>query len=583
MDATREIITRAKDLLAREQAAAAYDLLAPALHQAPGNIELLLVLADTLNDLDRPADATAAYRDILALAPRHTFALKEVRAAADAVATMLRLADTAERMRAYGEARENFEAALHLDPRSHVALTRLLIICGFEGRLADAERYHGRLIEALAAADLAQVQRNDLVTMIYQAVMRPLPRALYDRLRDAFDAQNTALAAQIPPPPRPSHPKTAGRLRIGYLSSGLRDHPIGHVTAGLFAAHDRSKVEVHVFYWPLGEATPYTERIRNDADFFRTTNDAGEMIEAIVVADLDVLIYLDGYMLPDLLPVIARRPAPRQVYWLGHAGACDITGIDAFIADDIVVPPEDENLYRAEVIRLPAPYHPASPHTIGPDMSRAEAGLPETGFVFCAFNNPEKIDIATFESWMRILARVDESLLWLSRTRSAAIAENLRAAAQERGIDGARLIFADRLPDKALHLARHRHAGLFLDTFGLNASTTALDALWAGLPLVTVTGDRFASRIATTFLRAVGLGDLACQTPAAFEDRAVELATHPQNLAEVRARLAANLTTEPLFQTDAFCRKLEAALAAYVATHPDRSFREPDAASGPRA
>lgn len=197
-------------------------------------------------------------------------------------------------------------------------------------------------------------------------------------------------------------------------------------------------------------------------------------------------------------------------------------------------------------------------------MSRAAAGLPAEGFVFCAFNNPEKIDTPTFDVWMRILARTPGSLLWLSRTHSAAIEGNLRAAAAARGIEGHRLVFATRLPEKAAHLSRHRHAGLFLDTLGLNASTTALDALWTGLPVLTVTGEGFASRIATSFLTSLGLDELICGNVADFEERAVTLAAQPSRLAGVRERLAVHLESRPLFHIEAFCRTLETAFLEIV-------------------
>lgn len=531
---------------------------------APSNVQPLLALAEALTQMDKPAEATAAYRQVLKLEPAHPVALGKVREAVAAMETLLQLAFTADQMNAYGEARENYEAVLLQDPHSVLALSRLLSMDGVEGRLAEADLHHRRLAEALDAVDLAAVHPTNLAIAAYQSIMRPLPRATYAAVCEALDRQMIARAAQLGPLPSPP-PKTGTRLRIGYLSNFLRDHPIGHVTAGLFAAHDRAKVEVHVFYLPDGGPNPYTDQIRRGAEHFHTAADAAEMARTIAQENLDLLIYLDGYMSPSLLEVIARRPAPLQVYWLGHAGGCEMSAIDAMIADEIVIPPGEEHLTRARVVRLPGPYHPASPHAIGPAMTRTEAGLPETGFVFCAFNNPDKIDTPTFDLWMRILARVEGSVLWLSRTQGQAIETNLRAAAETRGIDGARLVFAQRLADKAAHLARHRCAGLFLDTLGLNASTTALDALWAGLPLLTVTGDRFAARIATTFLTTLDLPELICRTPAEFEARAVELATRPEALAHSRERLASNVTHRPLFQIETFCRTLEAALTAFHA------------------
>lgn len=553
MDALTDLIGAARAELARENAQRAYELLVQTLPAHPQSAPLLMALAEVLTDLDRPAEALETYHRILTFEPTHAEARRAIAEAKAAKDLLLDLAFKAEKLRAFEEARENYEAVIHEAPYTIQALARLLFIDGIEGRLAEADRHHAMLVAALTRADLAAEDPELLATVAYQAIMRPLPPALLATVTGALDDRVTQIAAKIGPLPAPA-PKRIGRLKIGYLSNHFRDHPIGHVTAALFAAHDRSIFEVHVFYMPTGEPNPYTEQIRAGAEHFHTAS-IGEMAHVIAQQSLDLLIYLDGYMVPSLLAVMARRPAPKQIFWLGHAGGCDLRAIDRVIADEIVWPEID-----AKVMRLGGTYHPASPHAIASEMSRADAGLPQDGFVFCAFNNPEKIDTPTFDMWVRILKRTPGSLLWLSRTHSAAIEENLRAAAGARGIDGSRLVFARRLPDKAAHLARHRHAGLFLDTLGLNASTTALDALWAGLPVLTVTGTRFASRIATSFLTSLALPELICGTVKDFEERAVSLATDPAALAGLRERLAAQFKTRPLFQIETFCRTLENAL-----------------------
>lgn len=551
MDDVSRLIDAARAALAQENPERAYELLLPVMPEHPRHAPLLVALADILTDLDRPAEALATYHRILTFAPNHAEAQRAIAEAKTVKDLLLGLAFKAEQLRAFDEARENYEAVIHQAPRTIQALVRLLILDGIEGRLTEAERHHALLVAALTGADLEEEDPEHLATVAYQSIMRPLPPALLANVTAALDRKVTKIAAKIGPLPPPG-PKRIGRLKIGYLSTHLRDHPIGHVTAALFAAHDRTKFEVHVFYVPTGEPNPYTQQIREGAEHFHTAR-VGEMAHVIAQQSLDLLIYLDGYMTPSLLAVIARRPAPKQIFWLGHAGGCDLRAIDHVIADEIVWPDAD-----AKVVRLSGTYHAASPHAIAPEISRAEAGLPTDGFVFCAFNNPEKIDTPTFNMWMRILARTPGSVLWLSRTQSAAIGDNLRAAAGARGIDGGRLVFASRLPDKAAHLARHRCAGLFLDTLGLNASTTALDALWAGLPVLTVTGERFAARIATSFLVSLGLPELICASPEEFEARAVTLATDHVALARLRERLATQRESRPLFQIETFCRTLEA-------------------------
>ncbi len=454
----------------------------------------------------------------------------------------------------YPVARAGYEAVLGRDPRHPFALSRLLTFDGMDGRFADAERRHRALVEALSAADLDAVHWPYLATIAFQHQLRPLPHPLYKAVTRALDRR---LAAQ---PLTAARQAMAGRrLKVGYLSGLFRDHPVGHVTAALFAAHDRARVEVHVFH-RASPPNPYTETIRKGVEHFVTLPVAPRaMAEAIAARDLDVLIYVDGYTEVDMLQAVALRPAPVQAFWLGHPGGCDISAIDYVIADATVVPPGEEGLYDARVVRLPGPYHCASPQRIGVPMSRAAAGLPEDGFVFCAFNNPEKIGRAVFDCWMNILKRVPDGVLWLSQGPGAA-AENFRRAAVERGVEGDRLRFAGRVPDKASHLARHMSCDLFLDTFTFNAHSTALDALWAELPVLTVEGARFASRFGAMAARGLGLEALICKSPTEYQDRAVHLATHPDALDGLRGHLAGKRETERLFNVEAFCRGFEDAL-----------------------
>lgn len=482
---------------------------------------------------------------------------------ATALAALADKAWAADARRIYAVARENYEAVLRHDPHHVFALSRLLTIDGLEGRMDEAEARHRRLVEGLGKADLAAVHWPYLATIAFQNVVRPLPQSVYQAVTRELDRR---LAGA----PKAERKKVlAGRrLKIGYLSGLFRDHPVGHVTAALFAAHDRARFEVHVFFRPeSGAPNPYTDAVRKGAEHFVTLpGDPRGMAAAIAARNLDILIYIDGYTELDMLQAAALRPAPVQAFWLGHAGGCEISAIDYLIADATVVPPGEESLYSAEVIRLPGAYHCASPHRIAAPVSRAWAGLPEQGFVFCAFNNPEKIERAAFDIWMNILKRVEGSVLWLSRTASPAVEENFRAAASARGVDPARLIFAARVPDKAQHMARHALCGLFLDTFTFNANATALDALWTGLPVLTCEGTRFGGRFGATALRSLGLADLIVKTPAAYEARAVHLATHAEELDELRGLIAGNRYTEPLFQIDVFCRGLEEALERMAGT-----------------
>jgi predicted O-linked N-acetylglucosamine transferase (SPINDLY family) len=280
MDPLTDLIGAARAELARENAERAYELLVQTIPAHPRSVPLLMAFAEVLTDLDRPAEALETYHRVLMFDPTHAEARRAIAEAKAAKDLLLDLAFKAEQFRAFDEARENYAAVIHQEPHTIQALTRLLIIDGFEGRLAEADRHHAMLVAALTSADLAAEEPELLATVAYQAIMRPLPPTLLAKVTTALDDKVTQIAAKIGPLPAPA-PKRIGRLKIGYLSNHFRDHPIGHVTAALFAVHDRSRFEVHVFYVPTGEPNPYTEQIRAGAEHFHTAS-IGEL--AFVIA-----------------------------------------------------------------------------------------------------------------------------------------------------------------------------------------------------------------------------------------------------------------------------------------------------------
>ncbi len=469
----------------------------------------------------------------------------------------------------YPEERKAYEKLLAHRPNDIVPLTRLLALDTMEGRLEEAEARHRHLIDVIDDRKLKELSWEPLASILYRAIMWPLPPQKLKALEQAIDDKLADKARRRGLPLPTLRDGTPGRrLRIGYLSANLRNHPIGHVTADFFGAHDRAKFETFVFH-ASHHTSEHTDAARKNADhFFTLLGKLSESIKLIHSLELDLLIYLDGYMTHQLMQIVAARPAARQAYWLGHAGHCALSSIDYLITDRIVLPPEDEKAYRVKIVRLPDTYHCAARERIGPPMSRKKAGLPEAGFVFCAFNNPEKIDQKIFGAWMRIMAKIPGSLLWLSRGPSQEFEIAMKARAATAGIEGDRLVFATRLPDKKAHLSRHRLAGLFLDTTSLNASTTALDALWAGLPLLTVRGTTYASRIASSMLTALGMEDMICDSLDAYEREAIRLATNPEALTEKRERLARNRDTHPLFDMRVFARNFEAAIESMCRNPP---------------
>ena len=471
---------------------------------------------------------------------------------------------------------EALEKALDSDPDNLVALNIRLKYGLQECDFAATEAVSDRLCR-LMAKNLAQISDwRILANFAYRALFIPVPTALLRRVTDRIDTlqrQSLDAIGRLPDLPPPDPAATRRRLRIGYMTPNFSDHPVGHVTLRLFPAHDRARFEVHAFVTQgrRGGDPAYNKRHRQGVDFYHDLGElpSFEIARRIRNLGIDILIDLDGYMETASSAIMAFRPAPLQVYWLGHAGGLGLSFVDYLIADRLVVPPGEEGLYGESILRLPECYHVASPAPVPESSpSRVDCGLPETGFVFGAFNNTEKVDRRIFAAWMKILAAVPGSLLWLSALRNIpGQIEGLRRQAAPHGIDPGRLVFAERLLHKADHFARHRHIGLFLDTVTLNASTTALDALWAGVPLLAVGGDCFANRISNTMLTSIGIAEMITGDLDGYVGRAIHLATHPADLAAIAARLRQNRDRMPLFDIARFARHLEAGYEAIWARY----------------
>jgi predicted O-linked N-acetylglucosamine transferase (SPINDLY family) len=277
--------------------------------------------------------------------------------------------------------------------------------------------------------------------------------------------------------------------------------------------------------------------------------------------EIDILVNLNVYFGDHRTGVFAKRAAPIQVNYLGFPATLGASYCDYIIADRWVIPSDDRDYYTEKVVYLPECYQANdNKRTISArDFSRAQCDLPANGFVFCCFNNSFKITPEVFDRWMHILRKTTDSVLWLIEDNSS-VAANLREEAKARGVDPDRLIFAKRMYPTE-HLARHRLADLFLDTLPYNAHTTASDALWAGLPVLTQLGSTFPGRVAASLLNAVGLPELIVCTPQAYEDLAIELAANPEKLAVIKRKLSKNRLTMPLFDTGLYARRLDAAYA----------------------
>jgi len=360
----------------------------------------------------------------------------------------------------------------------------------------------------------------------------------------------------------PTGRKPGERIRLGYLSSDFREHPVAQVSARVFELHDRNRFELHAI--SIGPDDGSMLRRRTESSFESFTdleNRPGREIAQIIrELGVDILINLNGFTTGQRTEVFRFRPAPISVDWLGFAGTLGMDCIDYIVADHVVIPTDQQQHYMEKIVYLPQTFFPYDNTLTPPEHApgRIEAGLPESCFVFCCFNLSYKINPPAFDIWMRLLNSVAGSVLWLSNTNETAKA-NLRREAQARGVAPERLIFAPRVPTLAEHLSRQRLADLFLDTLPFNAHTTAADALWAGVPVLTCRGDTFAGRVAASLLASAGVTDTVTESLEDYENLALKLAADPALLAEIRGKVANSRTSGRLFEMERFTRHLEAA------------------------
>jgi protein O-GlcNAc transferase len=492
---------------------------------------------------------------------------------------------------AHAEASNNAGNALHVLMRDAEALPYLQRAVSAQPQLADAHMNLGLVLHAL--------QRYDEAVAAFSRVLELAPRtpyalgaAVWSRLfacdwRD-LDAQIAALRAQVPEVPaapftllavsddpqghrdcaelhlrqgmqpqplaaaRHSHPK----VRVAYLSSDFHQHATAQLMARLFELHDRDRFEVIGISYGGDDGSAMRQRLLRAFDRFidvREMRDA-DAARAMRELEVDVAVDLKGHTAYSRMSILAHRPAPVQVSYLGYPGTTAAPYIDYVLADRVVIPPQEQRFYTEKVVYLPDSYQ-VNDDTLQVGETPVEPGLPPDAFVFCCFNNAFKLLPQMFDIWMRVLAARPGSVLWLLEHTDGA-KRNLRAAARARGVEPARLVFAPRVPLEE-HLARHRHAHLFLDTLPYNAHTTASDALRAGVPVLTCRGRSFAGRVGASLLEAVGLPELIAPSAAEYEQLALELSADRPRLAALRAKLATN--PKPLFDSERTCRAIEAA------------------------
>jgi predicted O-linked N-acetylglucosamine transferase (SPINDLY family) len=366
------------------------------------------------------------------------------------------------------------------------------------------------------------------------------------------------------------------KIRVGYFSGEFREQATSYLIVGALEQHDTSRFEIYGFDNGWDDGSEVRRRINAAVRGMIEIRHLGDSSALAMVEEkqIDIMVNLNGYFGEQRMQLFTHRMAPIQVNYLGFPGTLGANYIDYIIADRFVIPETHKPFYHEKVVYLPNCYqaNDSKRKIAAGGPNRLECGLPASGFVFCCFNNCYKILPDMFDRWMRILSQVDGSVLWLLGTNQETTSNLCREAAA-RNIDPRRLVFAKHVPP-ADHLARHALADLFLDTLPCNAHTTASDALWAGLPLLTCMGGAFSGRAAASLLNAIGLPGLVTKTLEDYERTAVELASSPEKLALVKAKLASNRSTAPLFDTKLFTQHLETGYQAMVDRY--RAGREPD-------
>jgi len=582
-----------------EEALAAYDR---ALAAAPNDVEALNNRGSVLQDLRRPADALAAYDRALRLAPNFAAAFNN---RGSALMDLKRFADALSCFdRALGlrpgdpQAMNNRGNALQGLMRFEEALTAYDQALALKPDYAEAQNNRGEALQqlkrhdealaafdrampaqpqafagaAMAALDLCDWKRTaDIGAQMQKRIEAGEPIPPWELLGYSGDEKlqrqcaANVIAARYPrlPPPLASARYGHDRIRLAYISSDVSHHPVASHIVQVIESHDRARFEIIGVGTNADDGSAQRRRLISAFDRFIDAHamPAFTVAEQLRALEVDVLVDLNGHTRGDNFDVLSNRPAPIQASWLGYAGTTAAPFIDYLIVDRVIAP--DAAAFSETLACLPNCFFPNDTgRVLGKVPSRAEAGLPQDGLVFCCFNNNWKITEPVFTIWMRLLAQLPGSVLWLKQAGEKTKA-NLKQAAADRGIDPERLIFAKPAP-LDVHLARHQLADLFLDTLPYNAHATASDALWAGLPVLTRRGSAFAGRVAASLVTTAGLPELIAETAQDYEALALALARDPARLKDLRDRLAEGRTTAPLFDTQRLTRDLEALIASWA-------------------
>lgn len=528
-------------------------------------------LAEALPLQGRSAEAAAVLRRAVALAP-------------DDAALHLALAGLLQKLDAVEEAKEHYTRAAGLQPDLAEAQFQLGLLLKAEGRPAEALPCFDKVLRASPSDDRARTERLHVLAELcdwrwvkeYEEYRRLLglrssgcdPSALMvmednpDLLRVRAQAYASEVFPEVEPQTAPPAPQRPERLKAGYVFSARDAEDVLNHHAAIFAAHDRGRFDVFAYATGPGLAEETAAALRTAVSCLRILDGTSGAAAAVKADGLDIAVDLSGYCRGNRSGLFSARLAPLHISWPGFPGTMGTAAFDYLISDSTACPPGSERYHNEHLLRLPESCLAVSPAKTASGPDRADCGLPDAGFVFCSFAAASQITPREFDIWMRLLSSTPDSVLWLLDHGAHAVS-NLRRAAAARGVDPDRLIFA--LPaERKAHLARLTLAGLCLDTFTVNASAAARDALAAGVPVLTLPGRQFAARTGASLLQAAGLPELIADGAEDYEEKAAGLAADPEARAALKRKLRAQQQDAPLFSAARFARQIESAYdAAY--------------------
>ena len=491
-------------------------------------------LANLLNRLGRFDEAEKNYNQAIKFRPNYAEAFNN-------------LAYLLNKLGRFDESIINFKKSLKINPELVTAEAEILVLeatIGDHSNFKNLDKQSSRL--GISTKSVEPFPGLSWVDNPPQQLQRSINYVAEKFKRDPI---NLSIKPKVPPK----------RIKIGYISGDFYNFPTMHLLAGVLEAHNRERFEIYAFSYSLRQNDKMRQRIKLGVDHFIDVNDlsSNEIAKLIQNNNIDISIDLNGYTSKSRSEIFQYRMSPIQINYLGYPSTMGANFIDYIIADTVTIPDENRNFYSEKIIYMPHTYQANDDKRkiAKTNSRRVDFNLPDKGFVFCCFNQIYKISPKEFNIWMRLLRNVNNSVLWLIKSNKW-VEQNFSKEAKRQGIDPLRIIFAEKLSHSE-HLARHKHADLFIDTFNYNAHTTASDALWAGLPIVTKQGKQFSARVTSSLLTTCGLPELITKNEKEYEDLIYELATNPKKLKTISLKLSENKKNKPLFNTKQYTNNFE--------------------------